>query len=455
MTEQAATLTPQVTVIRYGWHDRFKIPLDHPSALSFYLDNLFVPHSRREMLWAAVARASAPAGSAMLPLLGLTAADRLKGRGRAPDGGRDGADGAGSDARAERLVARLREAGVPVGDTPSVITLDDYRHSERGKMVIFLLDRGASKPCVVAKASGDPEHGAALGREHAALLSLHGRLDEELRATLPLPLAAVEEGGLMTFAEAYMPGRSMYFEMRNSWLPRRRAEGHFRIARNWLVRFQKATRVGEAQLGGQLSDEHVVQPLREYQRLCSPAAAERKFIAEVMRKAQSVKHERLPVVAGQGDFWARNLILNGGGLGVLDWENYGERGTPFSDLFLFTTSYGLSYSWRIGRWAEPVIAFRATYTGEGWMARLVRKQLLAYCAATGVSPKLLEVFFPAFLAGRALEERSRRGRNGSRRGAVRGAGQGGGREVISEGGGTWGRLFQEYARLEGRVCFGS
>src|SRR5215218_10451478 len=108
--------------IRYGWHDRFRIPLEHPSALRFYLHNLFVPHSRREMLWGTLARVSAPAGRAALPLLGVRAAGRLKGDAE-PVGG-------GSDDLPEWLAARLREAGVALGGEPSAITLDDYRHSE-------------------------------------------------------------------------------------------------------------------------------------------------------------------------------------------------------------------------------------------------------------------------------------------------------------------------------------
>ncbi|HEV2863852.1 MAG TPA: hypothetical protein VGX48_22845 [Pyrinomonadaceae bacterium] len=426
------------TGIRYGWHDRFKIPLDHPSALRFYLDNLFVPHSRREMLWAAVARASARAGRAALPLLGVAAADRLKGKGAAPAGGQ----GAATDALVESLGARLKEAGLaPVG-AASAITLDDYRHSEREKMVVFLFGRGERAPSVVAKVSGSAEHAAALAREHEALRALHARLGEELRATLPAPLATVEEGGLKAFAEGYVPGRSMYFEMRNAWLPRRRADLHFRLARRWLERFQKETTSDESALGAGRIREVIARPLKEYQRACSPSNDEKRFVAEVLRKAHALRGERVPVVARQGDFWARNLMVKGDALAVLDWENYAEAADPFSDLFLFTTSYGLSYPWRVGRWAEPAVAFRATYLRGGWMSRLVRRHLFGYCASMGLSRKLLEVFFPAFLAGRALEERARGRQTGSRKHSA-------------GGGGTWETLFREYARTGGGACFGS
>ena len=428
--------------IRYGWHDRFKIPLEHPSALRFYLHNLFVPHSRREMLWGALARASAPAGRAALPLLGVTAAGRLKG-GVEPEG-------ESPDALAGRLGARLREAGLSLGPEVSAITLDDYRHSGREKVVVFLFERGAHEPRLVAKASTNPAHRAALAREHDALEALRARLGEGLGRTLPEPLAAVEDGGLAAFAQSYVPGRSMYFEMRNGWRPRRRAAAHFRLALAWLAEFQKETRAGEASLAGEALREHVVGPLREYQRACSPSAEERRFIAGVVRRAEGLRGERFPVMARQGDFWARNLMLNGGRLGVLDWEHYAERSSPFEDLFLFATSYALSYPWRLGRWAEPAAALRAAFGGPGWMARLVRKSLLGHCAGLGVRPALLGVFFPAFLAARASEEMGRGGAKGPGRGGRKRA-----RANSDEGLGTWGRLFQEYARMGGSACFGS
>src|SRR5215218_2791482 len=184
MVTRAITNPGGRAAIRYGWHDRFKIPLEHPSALRFYLHNLFVPHSRREMLWGALARASAPAGRAALPLLGVTAAGRLKGQ-RVGDGVdvdvQEGA--AASDALVEGLAARLRGAGVKLGREVSAITLDDYRHSGRGKLVVFLFERGAQAPRLVAKASGNPAHRAALAREQGALETLRARLGAKLRET--------------------------------------------------------------------------------------------------------------------------------------------------------------------------------------------------------------------------------------------------------------------------------
>jgi len=425
----------------YGYHDRFTIPLGHPSAFKFYVDRLLVAHSRREMAWATAARVSSIAGRAVLRILGLKGVEPLGQR--AP----------GAYAAVRRLCSLLAgKPGVSEGE-PSVIAIDDYGDSNRGKVVAFILNPRDKAPSLVAKMSANPEHVATLEREHANLRSLRERLGEGLSSTLPMPFAVVSDGSRTAFAEQYMPGRSMYFEMRNSWAPRRHVERHFELACNWLIAFQKATQVGDGRLGDPGVHDIVTAPLAEYQRLFSPAAAEGEFIAGIIGKRQAFDGARLPVVANQGDFWARNLILQRAGLGVLDWESYSARGSPLFDIFLFATSYGLSYPWELGRWTEPAAAFRATYTANGWMARSVRRHLIDFCERAEVSPKLLEVCFPAFLAERAIDEVNHSVPH-SASFEAEGASGDRARYEVSAKGQMWRRLFQEYARMAGSACFG-
>jgi hypothetical protein len=353
------------------------------------------------------------------------------------------------------LVSLLREAGVISASVPSIIALDDYGHSERGKTILFIFEQGAKQPRRVAKLSSSPQHVATLGREQETLRLLRERLGREFSRTLPEPLAAVRVGDQTAFVETCMPGRSMYVEARSSLLPRRHAERHFTLARDWLVRFHRATRIRETALGDRDAAELWVQPLQEFQRVCSPGAAERKCITEILTRGRALHGERLPLAGSHGDFWARNLILDGASIGVLDWEHYSERGEPFSDLFLFITSYGLSYPWTLGRWADPGDAFCATYTGGGWLPRLVRKELLRYCSEIGVFPKLLEILFPAFLAARAVREctSALKGRSeGSSEHQAPSSALAAGEPLEKRQ--VWRRLFEEYACFEGKVCFG-
>lgn len=369
---------------RYVRHDRFGIPLDHPFALQFYVNNLLVAQSRGGVLRAAMARAMVH-----LDCAGLALGLRRSG---------------GIDLRVVKLCSLLRDAQVIGNKAPSVITLDDHEHSNRAKMVMFLLKPGAREPFAVVKASTRAEHGEALMREYATTCMLRQRLSEPLRAALPMPLAAVTQSGETFVAEASMSGASMYFTMRNSLLPQRCAEEHFSRSLGWLISFQKETQTGEATLGDGTVADFVIEPLRAFERFCLPGASERRLIAALERKAEALKDERVPICASHGDFWAGNLIVSREGVGVCDWEGFIEHSFPFHDLLMFITSYGLNFPWRLGRYAESHLAFNATFSGEGWMAQLVRRHLTRYCAAIGVTPKLLEVFLPVFLAMRAVEE---------------------------------------------------
>jgi len=224
--------------------------------------------------------------------------------------------------------------------------------------------------------------------------------------------------------------------MRNSMVPRYGAADHFRRALDWLVRFQQATSVAADTMTDDVTEEYVISPLQEFQRSSDPSLQENRMIEYTMRLASKRRSQRLPLVARQGDFWPRNLIMNGGTLGVVDWERFQPRSAPFSDLFMFPTSYGLSYPWRLGCWAEPQAAFYATYLGRNWLTRLVREYLLSYCKAMNVSPTLLEVFFPVFLVEQAqVEEKANAGKPGGARG-------------------IWRQLIRTYAEQGGSVCFG-
>ena len=387
---------------RYGRHDRFELPLDHGPALRFYVRNLLVPHSRLEFLCSSVARSSP---RTLLSLLRL----------------RDSGDRRNGHVHS-LLTKALNHAGVPAPERLSFITLHDYNNSDRQKNVIFIFGSGET-PLAVAKVSSNPRHVAAMQHEHEALSRLRTR--PEVRDSIPEPIGFLEEQGFTVLIEKTMRGCSMYAEARNAWSPRSRTGGHFVYARDWLVRFHKATLLEEVRLDAQLLREHVVQPFRDFARSSNPSPELRRLFAQTASCARRLKGTRLPVAARQGDFWARNLIVSSGQVSVVDWEAFSERSLPFHDLFLFAASYGSSFPWKFGRWASPVTAFRATFLDDTWLSRIVRGYLEQYCDEVGVSPALLNIFFPAFLAEQALR----------------------GRE-------TSGRLLEEFAANGGSYCFG-
>jgi Phosphotransferase enzyme family len=428
---------------RYRRHDRYWLPLNQPQALRFYVNDLFVSHSRREMLRSAIARAAPWMDGAPLLDDRPHGGDRRAGK-PCPQGGTTDLSGPPllQALRLEDLACLLEEqlprAGLVFSGPLALLMLEGGPDSARQQMVLFLFGQAVPVPCAVAKVTWQASQRVVLKHEFEALAGLHGKLGHELRSTIPRPLAFVEASGLTVLLETFAPGRSIYFEMRNRWCPRRRAFDHFRLAREWLTEFQNATLVREECLDESVIREHVMTPLETFERQCDPSAHEREMIEYVVGMARKLRDERLPLVARHGDFWARNLMMTERTAGVVDWEHFGGQSVPFEDVFMFATSYGLSYPWKLGSWADPVAAFRATYLERSWLSRLVRAYLLAYCRAMKISPEMLEVFFVVFLAGQAIGE--------CRESEPRSPGS----ATI----GTWRRLIREYAEQGGGVYFG-
>jgi|GEM_PF-1216033 len=385
------------TTSQYSRHDRYWIPLNHPGAERFYMEHLFVPHSRRELARKSLSRvlpwirpaAMHPAGAAP-PLFGAEAA------------------GAGItfDDLSRLLETELRQAGLATTGPVALLALEDYPGSSRRQTVVFVFDGQSATPRAVAKLAPWMGEGTRLAAEFKALAGTGEHLDQALRQTVPKPLALTHHKGMAVLLETHAAGRSLYVAMRGSWFPRLRAGAHFRAARGWLVSFQRATTSASVTLNDEIAARHVLAPLARFRRDCEPSAVEQRMLEHTLSLARELRDQSLPLVARQGDFWPRNLVVDGERICVVDWERFEPRSLPFSDLFMFPIAYGLSYPWKPGRWARPADAFHATCIGRSSLSGLVRAYLREYCAEMGLSPRLLELFLPVFLVEKALEERA-------------------------------------------------
>ncbi|MFM5953755.1 MAG: phosphotransferase [Novosphingobium sp.] len=375
-------------------HDRFSIPLAPAGPLRFYRDYLMVPHSRGELLRSKLARAvpgeRSWTGETEFPVVLL------------------------SDA--------LQREGLTEGPIEA-ITLGDYAHSARGKGIAFLFEGAATRPRIIAKISRDPAHARQLDHELQVLGDLHGRLADDLRAAIPAPIARITAGSIGVCCQAALGGRAMYVETRTSLAPARLIDRHFALAGDWLARFQLASPNGAVPLG----QSGAIAALKQLRGSALPlSAGARGYIADLLRQTEAMAGLPLPLAACHGDFWARNLLVDGPQLGVIDWDGYRASSLVFEDLFHFVVSYGQGFAWNLGRWAEPVAAFRATFARSGPMEYAVKTALRTHSSRHSVPPEALGVLFPAFLAERALTR-----------------------------GEFWPRLFEEFAGMDRCACFGS
>jgi len=404
-------------------HERFTIPVAHSGALRFYLQELLIAQSRGQMARAALARALARIPRLAGRLLGMRRAN-LPFEAQTP---------------IRRITTQLRREGIIGPPEPSVLSLADYVHSDRGKLVLFLFAPGKSVPEMIVKASSHPAHAETLIREHETLKLLERTLPGPLARTVPVPLAGLKTAEETIVVERYVGGRSMYLEMRNGWLPRRHTARHFRQAHDWLRAFQTATGATEMRIGTPDAEPFLGDVLRQFEQRCVPDERERAFLTQLSEHLNGLRNLPVPLVARHGDFWAGNVVAARDGVGVFDWERFAARGLPFDDLLMFAATYALNYPWKLGRYDNPARAFARMCSGGGWMHRLVGRHLLRHCADLGLPAESLRIFVSVFLLARAVEEVS----HGDAASSANPA-----QAASRMGQGAWRSVLGEYVRLD-------
>lgn len=230
---------------------------------------------------------------------------------------------------------------------------------DRGALLALFEER-AAEPRAALKLRPLGEGGGALAREAAVLESLRGRLPHALAATIPRPLDYASSDGWEALLLPWMPGRSPYVELHASLRPERHVRGHLGPAVEWLAAVQPftATPGGTADAG--------------------PA---------------------VPLVLGHGDYWVRNILLQGGAVSaVLDWEHAREGRPATEDLFHLVLTYGLDYPWMGRGRVGPADAFRCAFLEPSPVAREIALALRRFCEATGLDARRLRPLFDAHLS---------------------------------------------------------
>lgn len=353
-----------------GEAGRFLVPLEAP-LVRYFRHYLFVPHGWRERL------------AGRLPgALGRAALFRRP--------------ASGAEATVEAVASALRTGdllhGTPLAGRPGlrfVVQRDDPAES-RGRLIAFLFGEGDQRPAAVLKLRPHDSTRRTLRQEWEALRWAE-RLPATLAAAVPSPLAFHEGDRAEALLLSWLPGRSAYVEMQSALRPRLRVARHFAEAAAWLARFHRATR----------------RPGRTFVPAHEPAAGPEaaadgsQSLAWIEEVERLCAERPLPLSASHGDFWARNLLLDGrGSAAVVDWEHFCEEAPPFEDLFHFPLTYGLNYPWSGGRRRPPEAAFRLTFIEDNHVSRQVRTYFRRYCAETGVAPDILAPLFHLYLSTR-------------------------------------------------------
>ncbi len=378
---------PGFRALRMGELDRFLVPLEDDDILRWFLKHLFVAHNLRERVAGLVAAGS---GARWARRALFSRCWTLEPAIPDADGGTAQVDEGWAHELA-RIGATLAQTGSTVVDTPDparCIFVRDYTGSLRGHLLVFAFPLGSDRPGVVVKIGPAEAPGGTLRTEWEALRLLDRRLPAELRDRVPRPLAFDRTTDLEVLVVSGLCGRSAYIDLYQGLDPGRHVAVHFAAALDWLVRFHTATRV----------PGRVYRPDRDPVLRAWLAARHGRTLPWYDRLLELCARAPVPLAAGHGDFWARNLLLpreagsdaaQPPAAAVVDWERFSPEAPPFDDLFHFALTYGLNYPWSRYRRRCPLEAFRLTFLADNAVSREVRRFLNGYCERTGLDPALL------------------------------------------------------------------
>ncbi|MBU2009505.1 MAG: phosphotransferase [Chloroflexi bacterium] len=233
--------------------------------------------------------------------------------------------------------------------------LGSLRTSGPGDAVVVFLTDPRGRLMAVAKVAVMPPAAARLRRGFRALSLIRPRLEgNPILASIPRPLALLEAGMETIVVEAPVEGIPLLHrlpeEIGNGSIPR--ASRYLELAFQWLVDFHQAMA-----RGGGTPPQH-------------------------------------------GDFCLQNLLWRGkGGVGVVDWEHFGEEYPPMFDIFSLLVSFG-ELQRRKGK------NFLLACFAPGWFSQTTAELVARYASLLGLGWEEMEEAFRQHLEkmGQRMEE---------------------------------------------------
>ena len=397
---------------------RFLVPIHDRDIVNYFLDNLLVPYTTWQRL--------------TLPLAGRfgcwarkkwLAAAWWAGDREAPfvrgNGGHRVSRAQSETIRANfdvDLVARL------LGNGKGSLTLEssleerrplrwmllrDYESGHRNRSVVFVFGQQDLHPSAILKLRSHDGPGGSLCHEWNALRRV-GSL-AELDGSVPQPLAFHADTEFEALLISCLSGRSAYVEMHRAFLRRGRIADHFRMAAEWLARFHLATRRSGSSGEKSLNLEELVG--------LAPRGSVDVDRGWCERLWEAWHQTPFPMVASHGDYWARNILLDGEGCdmsvrqaqelpGVVDWEHYSAQTPFFLDLFHFPVTYGLNFPWNRQGKVDLEEALTRTFLEENIVSLEVRRYFGHYARRAGLEGSLVSDMFHIYLLNRLPEYRA-------------------------------------------------
>jgi hypothetical protein len=162
---------------------------------------------------------------------------------------------------------------------------------------------------------------------------------------LQKPWMVLPEAGLMVTSKVSGIALSqVLMRQTNRLMARFRGTNVSEISRNvgaWLRRFHEATRQRDLPHDAKAFDGELTSQLESCVRKGLGSAAAQELFRSASKASALIDGKLLPAAARHGDFTARNVLVEGDKIGVVDFENFVERDTIYEDVGKFVAYLAL------------------------------------------------------------------------------------------------------------------
>jgi Phosphotransferase enzyme family len=203
-------------------------------------------------------------------------------------------------------------------------------------------DNGSDTPLLVKYimiSSGAQKAADTVRREFTALETARSLAGTDFSESIPNPLLVLPEAGLMVTKKLGGVALSYVLRRNANWMFAPFRTGRLReIAYNvglWLVRFHQATRQPDIPLDAGAFESEILQQLEGCKRKGLSIAAAQEVFRVASRCSRRIEGRPLPAACRHGDFTARNILLDGQQIRILDFENFAKSDTAYEDVGKF------------------------------------------------------------------------------------------------------------------------
>lgn len=245
-------------------------------------------------------------------------------------------------------------------DVSAAVVTPRFPTSRHVVFLVFVND--SPDPILVAKVPRVDDAGGFLAREADNLLAVH-RADQGQARSVPRLVAYEVFQQEVLLVESAVTGRLM-----RPSIVRREFDSCLDQTLRWLLEFNLRTATSDGWNEAAFVDL-IAGPLDALQQRVAVDSRTRRLMTRTRLAAEPLADVNLPLVFEHGDLASPNLfLLDGGGVGIIDWELSLPKSLPAVDLFFFLAFMAFS---REGATSidEYVAAFRSAFFGRSAWAR--------------------------------------------------------------------------------------